>query len=160
MHAEGFILFGGRKAVMRGEAPWAGRVIGNGLVAVVLGVFMVAATQLPPEIMIDRYLLRAERLIGEKDYEHALKLMGKIVAQRKEHSLTFPNEFHFKHATVALAARAVQDAIDAVSTYLVEAGREGKFYREALELLEEAEQLQSWFDPEQTCAGKSEGVEC
>ena len=33
-------------------------------------------------------------------------------------------------------------------------------YREALELLEEAEQVQSWFDPEQTCSGKSKEAAC
>ncbi len=47
-----------------------------------------------------------------------------------------------------------------MNTYLLEAGREGKFYREALELLEEAEQVQSWFDPEQTCSGKSKEAAC
>ena len=95
-----------------------------------------------------------------KDPKGALELMGKIVALQKEHGLTLPKEFHFKHAKVALSAGEVQEALEAVNKYLVEAGREGKFYREALELLEEAEQLQSWFDPEQLCADKSKGAEC
>ena len=130
---------------------------------VVLGVWLgcvTAAAQLPPEIMVDRYLLRAERLMEAQDPKGALELMGKIVALQEEHGLTFPREFHFKHAQMALLAGAVQEAIDAVSMYLVEAGREGKSYREALELLEEAELLQSWFDPQQTCTGKSKGAEC
>ena len=135
-------------------------VIGRIVSGVWLGCLAAAADQLPPEIMVDRYLLRAERLMEAQDSKGALELMGKIIALQEEHGLTFPKEFHFKHAQMALSAGAVQEAIDAVHTYLVEAGRESRFYREALELLEEAEELQSWFNPEQTCAGKSEGAEC
>ena len=135
-------------------------VMGRVVLGVWLGCAASAAAQLPPEIMVDRYLLRAERMMEAKDPKGALELIGKIVALQKEHGLTLPEEFHFKHAQMALSAEAAQDAIDAVSKNLVKAGREGKFYREALELLEEAELLQSWFDPEQTCAGKSRGAEC
>ena len=74
-----------------------------------------------------------------------------------------PEEFHFKHAKVAFSAGEVQEAVDAVHTYLLDAGREGKFYREALELLEEAEQreqLQSWIGTDQTCAGQPKGSAC
>ena len=136
------------------------RVIGRAVFGVWLGCFAAGAVQLPPEIQVDRYLLRAERLMDAKDPEGALEVMGKIVALQKEHGLTLPDEFHFKHAKVALSAGLVQDAIDAVNQYLLGAGREGEFYREALELLEEAEQLQTWFDAEQTCAGKSHGASC
>ena len=89
--------------------------------------------------------------------------MGKIVALQKEHGLTFPEEFHFKRAKVAFSAGEVQEAVDAVHTYLLKAGREGKFYREALELLDEEEQreqLQAWIGDEQTCAGQPKGAEC
>ena len=89
--------------------------------------------------------------------------MGKIVALQKEHGLTFPEEFHFKRAKVAFSAGEVQEAVDAVHTCLLKAGREGKFYREALELLDEAEQreqLQAWIGDEQTCAGQPKGAEC
>ena len=50
-----------------------------------------------------------------------------------------PDEFHFKYAQVALSAGLLEAAIDSVSKYLVVAGRAGKFYREALELLDQAE---------------------
>ena len=136
------------------------RALGRVVLGVWLGCLTAGAAQLPPEIMVDRYLLRAERLMEAQDPKGALELMGKIVALQEEHGLTFPREFHFKHAQMALLAGAVQEAIDAVSMYLVEAGREGKSYREALELLEEAELLQRWFDPQQTCTGKSKGAEC
>ena len=119
--------------------------------------------QLPPEILVDRYLLRADRLMEAKDPKGALDLMGKIVALQKEHGLTLPEEFHFKHAKVALSAGEVQEAVDTVHTYLLEAGREGKFYREALELLEEAEQreqIQSWIGTQKTCVGQPKGTSC
>ena len=119
-----------------------GRVIGSGLVAVVLGVFAVPVAQLPPEIMADRYLLQVERLIGEKDHEGALEVMNKIIALQQEHHLTLPVEFHFKYAQIAMAAGAVKAALDSVNKYLATAGRAGEFYREALELLDEAEQQQ------------------
>ena len=135
-------------------------VIGTVCLGVWLGWVTGAAAQLPPEIQVDRYLLRAERLMEAKDPKAALELIGKIVALQQEHGLTLPDEFHFKHAKVAMSAGSVQQALDAVNTYLLQAGREGKFYREALELLEEVEQFQTWFDADLTCAGKSEGAEC
>ena len=96
--------------------------------------------QLPPEIMADRYLVEAETLIAGKDYGKAIELMDKIVALQKEHHFTLPDVFHFKYAELALSAGSVRAAIDSVNKYLAAAGREGEFYREALELLVQAEQ--------------------
>ena len=62
-----------------------------------------------------------------------------------------------------MSAGKVQDAIDAVNKYLLEAGREGKFYREALELLDEVEQreqIQTWVGTEKLCAGQPKGTSC
>ena len=115
-------------------------LIGSVLVAVLLGGFTEAVAQLPPEIMADRYLVQAERLMKEKDYAAALEAMNKIIALQKEHGLKLPGEFHFKYAQVALSAGAIKVAIDSVNRYLAAAGRAGQFYREALELLDQAEQ--------------------
>ena len=138
------------------------RVIGSVFFGIWLGCF-TAAAQLPPEIMVDRYLLQAERLMESKDPKGALELMGKIVALRKEHGLILPNEFHFKYAEVALSAGEVQEALEAVNTYLLKAGRGSKNYQEALELLEEAEnreQFQSWMGTDRTCAEQPAGTAC
>ena len=123
-------------------------LIGSVLVAALLGSFTEAAAQLPPEIMADRYLVQAERLMNEKDYKAALEAMEKIVALQKEHDLKLPDGFHFKYAQIAMSAGLHEAAIDSVNKYLVAAGREGKFYREALELLDQAEQLQMLILPE------------
>ena len=117
------------------------RVIASILFSVVLWA-ATAAAQLPPEILVDRYLLRADRLMEAKDPKGALDMLGKIVALQKEHGLNLPQEFQFKYAKAALSAGLVKDAIDAVNKYLLEVGREGEFYREALELLEETEKIQ------------------
>ena len=118
-----------------------GGVIKNVFVIVLPGFFTVVAAELPPNIMVDKYLLQAEQLIGEQDYGSAFLVMNKIVALQRNHNLTAPDVFYFKYAQIALKAGAFQIALDAVKKYLVAAGQEGEFYREALELLNEAEQL-------------------
>ena len=56
------------------------------------------AAQLPPEIMVDKYLLQAKMLIEEKDYKGALEAMDRVVVLQKEHDLTLPEEFSFHYA--------------------------------------------------------------
>ena len=92
---------------------------------------------------MDRYLIQAERLMKEQDHKPALEAMDKIVALQREHDLTLPDEFDFKYARVLLSAGSFQSAIDSVSRYLVTSGKTGEFFRQALELLDEAEQRQS-----------------
>ena len=125
-----------------------------------LGCFTVAAAQLPADFMVDRYLLRADRLMAGKDPKAALDMMNKIIDLQQEHNLTLPGGFHFRHAEVALSAGSFQDAIDASSKHLLEVGRAGHLFSEALGLLDDAEQLQIWVGTRQTCAGQSKGAEC
>ena len=132
------------------------------VVSVLLGGFTVAAAQLPPEIMMDRHLVQAERLMAEEDYGAALEAMNEIVALQREHNLTLPDAFHFKYAQAAFSAGAIPAAIESVNQYLAEAGRDGEFYREALELLIAAERIQATAEQIQTeaCAGPPEGTAC
>ena len=117
----------------------------------------VSAAQLPPEVMVDQYLLRADRLLEAEDPKGALDLMNKIVALQKEHGLTFPEEFHFKYAKVALSAGSIQAAKESLNKYLTVATRGDGFYREALELSLEIGEL----DVERiSCAGQPKGSEC
>ena len=104
-----------------------------------LGCFTAAAAQLPPDVMVDKYLLQARMLSEEKDHAGALEAMDQIVSLQKKHDLTLPEAFPFHYAQTALAGGAVQAAIDSANRYLTAAGREGKYYREALELLVKAE---------------------
>lgn len=135
-------------------------LIGSVSFGVWLGGFMVAVAQLPPEIMVDRHLLRAERLMEDKDPKGAFDTMNKILALQEEHGLTLPEDFRIKYAQAALSAGRFQEVISAINTYLLEAGRESKFYRESLELLDDAEQIHAWVETRRTCAGRSNGSEC
>ena len=109
---------------------------------IVLGVWLgcvTAAAQLPPEVLVDKYLLQAKMLSEEKEYTGALEALDRVVVLQKEHDLTLPEEFSFHYAQRALSAGSVQAAIDSANRYLSVAGRKGKYYQEALELLVKAE---------------------
>ena len=114
-------------------------VIARVWVTVCLGYITGFAAQLPPEMLVDKYLLQAKMLSEEKKHEGALEAMDRIVVLQKAHDLTLPGDFPFHYAQTALAAGSVQAAIDSANRYLSATGREGKYYREALELLVKAE---------------------
>ena len=97
------------------------------------------AAQLPPEVLVDRYMVQAERLIAEHDYDAALDAMDHVAELYARHSLTVPDEFHFVYAQVALAAGVVDAALESVTRYLAAAGRSGAFYEDALTFWDEAE---------------------
>ena len=80
-------------------------------VIVCLGFITGFAAQLPPEILVDKYLLQATILSEEKDHKDALEAMDKIVALQKKHDLTLPEAFSFQYAQIALAAGSAQAAI-------------------------------------------------
>ena len=139
-------------------------------ILILAGVFADASAQrldappppLPPEIMSDRYLVKAELLEANKDFASAFNVMEKVIALHKTHDLKLPDDFHFKYARVALAADSIRIAYDSVNLYLTTAGREGEFYREALLLsLEAEEELEvPEIRAEDLCAGKESGAEC
>ena len=95
--------------------------------------------QLPPEILVDRHLVRMERLLAAGEPGAALEAMDEILALRDEHGLVLGDDFGFRYAQAAFAAGLMATAIASLNEYLVAAGRAGEFYREALELLDSAE---------------------
>ena len=107
------------------------------LTVVLIGV--EAPAQLPPDIQADRYLIEAERHIGNRDYAAAKAALDRILALQAEHDLALPEAFWFKHAEVAQQAGDYAEAVESVTRYLTTAGRDGAHYREALELLDRAE---------------------
>ena len=98
-----------------------------------------APAQLPPDIQADRYLIQAERHIGNRDYAAAKAALDRILELQAEHDLALPEAFWFKHAQVAQQAGDYAEAVESVTRYLTTAGRDGAHYREALELLDRAE---------------------
>ena len=88
-------------------------------------------------------------------------MMEMTTALQKEHNFKLPDEFHFNCARVAFGADSINIAYDAVFKYLVTAGREGEFYKEALALSFEAENELGVPEilPVETCAGKQRGAD-
>ena len=126
-----------------------------------IAAFLPAApafAQLPPRIMADRYLIKAEQLEAEKDYAGALKAIGQAIALQKKHKFKLPDEFQFKYARIALAADSIRIAYESVNRYLSIAGPDGEFYKEALKLSLEVEAPEIL--PEDTCDGKPVGSSC
>ncbi|MXY99213.1 hypothetical protein F4Y93_00690 [Candidatus Poribacteria bacterium] len=137
------------------------RTLTRFLVPAFFGLFAVASAQLPPEIMVDKYLIEAEQLHAVKDQVGAFNAMEKILALQKEHNLTLPDGFHFKYARVALSADSLKIALESVNKYLSTTGKEGEFYKEALALLFEVEVAQeTQISVEETCAGDPERSNC
>ena len=130
-------------------------------ISALLGLFVAASAQLPPEVIADKYLVQAEQLFEKKDYVAALNMMDKILALQKEHNITLLDEFHFKYAQIAFSVGSFQIALDAVSKYL-SVGREGEYYKEALALLVKIEEglEERKVTPENMCEGKPVGSSC
>lgn len=117
-----------------------------------------ASIDLPPEMMADKHLIKAEQLHAKEDYAGALEVMEEVIALQKEHSFKLPDGFHFKYARIALSAGSVKIALEAIDDYLSATGRGGEFYKDALALLLEVEETQ--VNAEEKCTGKAEGALC
>ena len=122
---------------MTGKSPWT--KLPTGLIWLVLSS-VVVAVQLPPEIQADRHLVRAERAIDEQDFHGAKAAMDAILELQAEHDLELPAAFSFRYAEVLERLGLYDEAIEYITAYLAVAGRDGEYYREALELLDSAEE--------------------
>ncbi|MCY4400651.1 MAG: outer membrane beta-barrel protein [Gemmatimonadetes bacterium] len=120
---------------MRRASPWMAAL------AILMGSTGVAGQDLPPDIQVDLYLVRADRLIESRDYTAALEALDVVLALQARHGLDTPTDLWFRHGQVALQAGYAQTAIASSTRYLQEAGREGAHYTAALELLDEAQAL-------------------
>ena len=132
---------------------------GTILNVVVYGWFgaTAALAQLPPEVMVDRHLLHAERLMAQGDPVRALEAMDKVLALQQEHDFALPEDFDFKYADVAFSAGSLQTAMDSVNRYLRMAAREDRFYREALEL---SLDIEASLPAQNSCSDQPKGAEC
>lgn len=99
----------------------------------------VWVTQLSPEIQVDRYLLRAERQIKGRDFTGAKRSLDRLRELQAQHGIEIPEDFSLKYAQVSLGLGFYAEAIESATRYLTLAGRDGKHYRAALELLDKAE---------------------
>ena len=95
--------------------------------------------QLPPEILADSHLLRAEQAIRDGDKDRARAEIDKITRLQRENELELPEEFHFRCAKTAAAAGLPQPALEAIEKYLLSAGRAAPHYVESLELMNQVQ---------------------
>ena len=106
--------------------------------AVALGPTAAAGQELPPEVQIDLYLVRADRHILNQNWAAALEALDIVLLLQADQDMETPAELWFTHARAALEAGYPQTAITSASRYLREAGRGGQDYAAALVLLDEA----------------------
>lgn len=99
-----------------------------------------ANAQLPPEIQVDRLLVRAERETAEGTPWSAAFTLEQALKLYEEHGLEIPPGFWIRYAQALQAAGLHEGAVESSTRYLREAGREGEHYRTALRLLDVAEQ--------------------
>ena len=107
-------------------------------------VVMLAAAasgwaELPPEITIDRLLVRAERQAEEGEHRAALATLSEVLALVDEHDMAAPDAFWFRYAQAARVAGEHARAVELATRYLTASGRDGEHYRAALELLESSD---------------------
>ena len=108
--------------------------IGLALLAAVTG-----AAQLPPQVELDRLLLRAEQRIDEERYGEAATALEEADRLAQAEGLALPDGIWFRRASLALTLERPADAVKFVTRYLQGAGRDAAHYRDALELIDKAE---------------------
>ena len=113
----------------------------HGLLAssALLAAAATGAAELPPEIAVDRLLVRAEWQAQEGEHRDALATLNEVLALVEEHGMAAPDAFWFRHAQAASVAGEHAQAVESATRYLAAAGRGGEHYRAALELLEKSD---------------------
>ena len=102
------------------------------------------ASQLPPEIQADRYLLQADEQFAKGDVAAAKRALDRILKLKEQQDLEIPGSCFFRNAQVLEGAELYDEAIQFVTRYLTLAGRDGSHYPAALRLLNSAEARRLW----------------
>lgn len=95
--------------------------------------------QLPPEILADKYVSQAQRLLREEDPHGARQAMENSLSLQQDHGLEPRPEDHFGYAEVWFGLGEPERAIQSLVRYLQLRGRDADRYEEALDLLNRAE---------------------
>lgn len=117
-------------------SPWVRCAVLS--LAAALGPAIAAGQELPPEVQVDLYLVRAERHIQNEDWPAALEALDIVLLLQADQGMGTPAELWFTHARAALEAGFPDTAITSATRYLREVGRGGGDYEAALTLLDEA----------------------
>jgi hypothetical protein len=91
---------------------------------------VLPAAALPPEVEADRLLLSAGEKMDKGGYTGAGQDLDKIKAL----GVKLPVEFYYQNGRYLAGMKNAVEAKKNIETYLDKAGKEGKFYQEALKL--------------------------
>lgn len=95
------------------------------------------AQDLPPEILADRYLVKAEREQKEGNFNAAVKTLSKIPELSEKHGISVPIGFWLMRARIAEKAELHVIAVESAIQFLVLSGSNAtQEYQEALELID------------------------
>ena len=107
--------------------------------AALLAAAATGAAELPPEVAVDRLLVRAERQAQEGGHQAALATLNEALALVEEQGMAVPGAFWFQHAQAASVAGEHAKAVESATRYVMAAGRDGKHYRAALGVLDRSQ---------------------
>lgn len=113
--------------------------------------------QLPQDIQVDRFMLRAEQAMERTEYDGARSALESVL-KLEGRGARLPGDFHFLRARLSFQDGLYAQSLESLERYLVLAARGSERYREALELLDQAESLA--FSDARTCLGKPDGSQC
>ena len=97
-----------------------------------------APAQLPPAILLDSHLLRAEQSVRDEDRGAARAAMAEIDALQAEHELDTPADYHYRYAWIWSAVANWERSQASAVRYLELTGRDGAHYLDALRLMNRA----------------------
>jgi len=92
---------------------------------------LVAQDELPADVQADQYLLAAQAKMKANDMSAASTYFKNIL----DLHVTVPVDFHYHYGNCLVQMQDYSTAKTELTAYLRQAGRNGKFYQEALQLL-------------------------
>ena len=113
-----------------------------------LGTGELAVAQFPPAVMVDRYLVQAERELGSGDPAAALETFERILELQTEQGVDISVAFWFRRAEAAYDAGRLELALESLVRYIELSGQDGEHYLAALELYDAAELAKAEADAE------------
>lgn len=99
-------------------------------------LFALPARALPPEVEADRLAIKAKTALDAKDYAQA----AASLAEMEKLGVPLPQSFHYLKAVAQNGTGKHHAAKESLEKYLQITGTSGKFYKEALEAYNLAEQ--------------------
>ena len=99
----------------------------------------LAVAQFPPAVMVDRYLMQAEREMGSGEPVAALETFERVLELQSEQGVDIPEVFWFRRAQAGYEAGRLEVTLESLVRYIEISGQGGEQYLAALELYDVAE---------------------